>query len=207
MDRWKELWRPLAAIGVIGVMAAFPYLRGTRVPLLGYADLGFHELGHLIGYILPISERVTAGLGSFTQIAVPLGLAIYFFWRRRDAVAGSIMTAWAGTSAWDASVYIADAPYERLPLIGGDHDWAFLLGPGELDMLQRADEIAAFVSFAGALALGLAAVISMMQPFLASRERLAALPNERSIADLPVREPVWSAQYQAHPPRGNTLPR
>ena len=38
--------------------------------------------------------------------------------------------AWAGTSAHEASIYIADAPYERLELIGGYHDWAFVLGPG-----------------------------------------------------------------------------
>ncbi len=29
----------------------------------------------------------------------------------------------------DVSIYIADAPFQRLPLIGGSHDWAYLLGP------------------------------------------------------------------------------
>ena len=31
----------------------------------------------------------------------------------------AFVLAWAGASAWDVSVYIADAPYQRLALIGG----------------------------------------------------------------------------------------
>jgi hypothetical protein len=205
VTNWKSLWRPLTAAGVILVMAFFPFVRETRVPLLGYVDLGFHELGHLIGYIFPISERLTAALGSITQISVPLGLAVYFLWLRKDRVAGGLMLAWAGTSAWDASVYIADAPYERLQLIGGDHDWAFLLGPTEFNNYEIADELAAFVEFMGGLSLAAGLLVCLAVP--AKRwfdERNADRRSER-VADLPVREVKWRGEGPEGRP-GNTLP-
>jgi hypothetical protein len=90
--------------------------------------------------------------GSFLQVAVPLGLAYYFGYLRRDAAGGGFCLVWAGASAWDVSVYIADAPVQALPLIGGgQHDWAYLLGPNGWDALHLADEIAGFIDFSGAV--------------------------------------------------------
>lgn len=60
----------------------------------------------------------------------------------------AVCLAWAGTAARDASVYIADAPVEALPLIGGDHDWAFLLAPH----LDWAEPLATATRFAGLVA-------------------------------------------------------
>lgn len=205
MNNWKSLWRPLSAAAVILVLAYFVYVMDTRVPLLGYVDLGFHELGHLIGYIIPISERLTAALGSITQIAVPLGLAVYFLWWRKDQVAGGLMLAWAGTSAWDASVYIADAPYERLQLIGGDHDWAFLLGPTEFNNYAIADDLAAFVEFTGAISLTIGLFICLSIPV---RNRLAdqrASARSEQLSELPVREVRWHGEGPEGR-AGNTLP-
>lgn len=103
------------------------FVRGDRVPLLGLVDLGFHELGHLLTY--PFPEPVTAIMGSVAQIAVPLGVALYFLLLRQDRLAGGLCLAWAATSAQNVSVYIADAPTQALPLLGdGIHDWAFVLG-------------------------------------------------------------------------------
>lgn len=97
------------------------------MPLLGLVDLGFHELGHLLTY--PFPDVVTAMMGSVTQVAVPLGVALYFLLVRRDRLGGGLCLAWAATSAQNASVYIADAPTQALPLLGdGIHDWAFVLG-------------------------------------------------------------------------------
>ena len=62
-------------------------------------------------------------------MALPLAIAAYFLLVRREIVSAMLCLAWAGTSAHDASAYIADAPYERLELIGGIHDWAYALGP------------------------------------------------------------------------------
>ncbi len=101
--------------------------------------------------------------GSGTQVAVPLGLAVYFLAFRRDVVAGSLMVAWTGTSLGDASVYIADAPFQRLPLLypGATHDWAWLLGPEGFDAMAAAGTIAATVA-----ALGVACVLMAMGALL-----------------------------------------
>lgn len=96
---------------------------------------------------LPLPDLCTAMAGSVVQVAVPL--AVRFMWRR-EPLSAMLRRAWAGTSARDASVYAADAPGEELELIGGDHDWAFALGPEGPDLLDRAGAIAAAV--AGSLA-------------------------------------------------------
>ena len=57
------------------------------------------------------------------------------------------------TNFQDASVYIADAPYQRLELIGGEHDWAFVLGHEGLDRLHQAAQIASTVRGIGVLIL------------------------------------------------------
>lgn len=114
-----------AALAACVVLAWIAFVRADRVPLLSAADLGFHELGHMLFMWAP--EGLYTFAGSGTQVAVPLGLAAYFGFARRDRLAAALMLAWAATSAQNVSVYIADAPYERLELIGGYHDWAFLL--------------------------------------------------------------------------------
>jgi hypothetical protein len=156
---WRNTWRYIA--GVVGclVIGAYPFVLGKSVPLLGLVDLGFHELGHLLTYPLPAVATATAG--SATQILVPLGLAGYFFFRgNRDLLAAGLCLAWAGTSAADVAVYVADAPYEALQLIGGDHDWAFILG--RLDLLEASGKIAALIRGGGAVLVlaGLAACLA-----------------------------------------------
>ena len=158
----ENTWRHLTGAIACLFMGYFAFVRSTRVPLLGLVDLGFHELGHLLTYWLP--DVVTAAMGSINQVAVPLGIALYFlFWpgRTRDWMAGGLCLAWAGTSAQDVSVYIADAPYQRLHLIGGYHDWAFVLGPDHLDHLDWAAELATIVKMSGGglLIAGIAACV------------------------------------------------
>jgi hypothetical protein len=148
---------PVRAIqGAAGAAAClllgwFAFVRGARVPLLSLVDLGFHELGHMVMMWAP--RLVYFAAGSASQILVPLGLSAYFFAIRRDAVGGGLCLAWAGTSAQNVSVYVADAPYQRLPLIGGLHDWAFILGPAHLNLLASAHAIAAVVDVFGVLCL------------------------------------------------------
>lgn len=150
-------WQAGAAAAFTVVLAYVSYGRGHQVPLLALVDLGFHELGHLVTYPLP--DLVTAAMGSVTQVAVPLGLAAYFCWWRNELPQAAVCTAWAGTSARDASLYIADAPYERLQLIGGDHDWAFFFN--DLGHLEWSAGVATAVKVTGAVmlvaALGLCA--------------------------------------------------
>jgi len=177
----RSVCRSLAGVGACLALGYFAFVRGNRVPLLGGVDLGFHELGHLLTYVFP--DVITASMGSITQIAVPLGLAIYFVWAREDRVAGGVCLAWASTSAQDASIYIADAPYQVLQLIGGEHDWAFVLGPEHLNILDRADTVAAVVKGSGFMMLLAGITICAASPFLEKRKRMAA--ERAALAETP----------------------
>jgi hypothetical protein len=140
-----ERWKYLLGMGLCLVLGWIAFVRKAQVPLLSLVDLGFHELGHLV--TRPLPEVLMFMAGSVAQIAVPVGLAVYFL-IRRDRFSGAMCFAWAGTSARDVAVYIADAPFQRLELIGGEHDWAFILGE-HWHALDQAGAIAAAVSVLG----------------------------------------------------------
>lgn len=174
----RHLYGAIAGVAACLALGYFAFVKGTRVPLLGGVDLGFHELGHLVTYVFP--DVITAAMGSITQVAVPVGLAVYFLWARKDPVAGGICLAWASTSAQDASVYIADAPYQMLQLIGGEHDWAFVLGPEHLNMLDKAHAIAASVKGFGFLMLLTGITICAASPLIEQRKQAK---EDRATAD------------------------
>lgn len=156
------LARPLAAVVAVGLLAWFPIVAGTRVPLLGFFDLGMHELGHLVTFPLP--QPLTAAAGSLTQILVPLGLAAYFLLWRGERMSAAICVAWGGANFYDVAVYVADAPYQRLALLGGDnvyHDWAYLLGPEVTDALSWANELATTLRILGIVAFVAAVVVAL----------------------------------------------
>lgn len=174
----------LAAAAACALALWWAFIVGERVPLLWGVDLGFHELGHLLTAWMP--GLLSPMAGSVTQVAVPLGLAVYFGIVRRQPLSASLMLAWAATSAQNASVYIADAPTQYLPLLGnGLHDWAYVLA-GHLDW---AAPLARTVWSAGLLlaigGLGLA-VLPLAEPFV--RGRLDARRRAR-LATLPRHEP------------------
>ena len=186
--RWAQ---HVGALALIGILLWFPVVRGARVPLLWAADLGFHELGHLLA--VPLGQTTHFLAGSTTQVLVPLGLAGYFWIRQRHHIAAALMLAWAATATYDAAVYIADAPYQRLPLIGGHHDWAFLLT--RWDALHRAETIASVVRLGGLL-VGVAAVTVCAVPLFADvRLRLRARRRLAEATDRPVREIRWRGHH------------
>ena len=155
-------------LGVLG------FTGDGRVPVLAWINLALHEFGHVATALLP--DLVTAAMGSVTQVAIPLAIAGYFLWRR-ELVSGMLCLAWAGTSAHDASVYIADAPYERLELIGGYHDWAFVFGPEGLDAMERSGQVAAVVDAAGLALVAIAAAGCLARPLLWGRAAPWARPG------------------------------
>jgi hypothetical protein len=132
---------------------------GERVALLAMFDLGIHELGHLL--FRPFGMVASFIMGSGLQVLVPLALASYFWIRQRDHVAAGWLMTWGATSMQDTSVYIADAPHRALQLIGGTHDWWWLLR--RWDRLDLADEIASGVWGIG-LVLGLAGMALILWP-------------------------------------------
>lgn len=157
----------MIACAIIGF---FPFVRDTRVPVLGLFDLGMHELGHLL--FLWAGETAHFLAGSVVQVLVPMGLSAYFWMFRRDLAATAFLGAWAGASLWDVSVYVADAPFERLQLIGGDHDWAFLLH--KYDVMHLAVPLAASIRVAGGVAVIAAVGLAAAGPWLEDRLRKPA---------------------------------
>lgn len=157
---WRALIKPAAAtaFGIILLWVAFGL--NQRVPLLAMFDLGIHELGHLV--FRPFGMVASFVMGSGLQILVPFGLATYFWFWQRDRVSTGLLMAWGATSMQDVSVYVADAPYRSLQLIGGTHDWWWLLG--RWNRIHLADEIADGVWFAGLL-LGITGLGLIVVPF------------------------------------------
>lgn len=163
-------WGRYAVAAILGgIVAWFAFVAHREVPILDWFDLGIHEVGHLVFAFMPRMVMFLAG--SVAQVLVPLALALYFGFARRDAAGGGFCLVWAGASMWDVSVYIADAPVQALPLIGGgQHDWAFLLGPDGWGVMHLADEIAGFVEYSGAvlaatgILIALWAMVSGMRP-------------------------------------------
>lgn len=186
-------WQHLLAGCVSIAMLLVAFVGGRRVPLLGYADLGFHELGHLL--TVPFGTTISFLMGSGTQVLVPLGLAGYFWFKRRDMLAAGLMLVWTATSMQDASVYIADAPYQRLPLIGGHHDWAYLLN--QWNVIDRAEGIAGFVWFVG-LMVGIGGLAPVAwRPATEVFARVEQHRRRRYAASLPIRrarrfDPPWT---------------
>lgn len=162
----RLLWRDLAGALACLVLGLLGFTGDGRVPVLAWINLCIHEFGHVATSVLP--EVITAAMGSVTQVAVPLAIAAYFL-ARRELVSGMLCLAWAGTSAHEASVYIADAPYERLELIGGYHDWAFVLGPEGLDALGRAGQVAGAVNAVGIALVATAVAGCLARPLLWGR--------------------------------------
>lgn len=154
----KEATPVVASIVV--VVCAWAMVRDTHPVLLGWANLGFHELGHLVGYITSPPEWIVASMGCAFEIGVPLGAAAFLWFLRRDRWGAGACLAWAATAFRSAAVYVADAPYERLQLIGGEHDWAFVLGT-HFNRLDLADDLARLLRIGGWLSLAVGVVVTI----------------------------------------------
>jgi hypothetical protein len=157
---WKSTFQWIVAIVVACLLAWLTYSREGWVPWLSNVDLGVHELGHMLAFWAP--DLLVQVAGSFLQVAVPLALGGYFWWRH-DRLAVVLTAAWAAESLNNVSVYIYDATRMQLPLLGDDgsgagHDWHNILS--RLGLLDHTDAIAYTVrGLSGALfalAFGLA---------------------------------------------------
>lgn len=152
-------------------MVAWVHVTGRDFIVTGLVDLGIHELGHLLA--IAFGQTIHFLAGSALQVAAPLGLAAYFWWRQ-DAAASAFMLAWTSTSMVDVSIYMADARDRQLPLIGGTHDWGWLFRHwGGLDMAQP---VAGFFRFLAAL-VGMAAIAWLGQQVWVAWQQRAA-PTE-----------------------------
>jgi hypothetical protein len=176
--------RWLAGVAAVVVMWWIGFESDGRIPIVTYVNLGIHEFGHFVTYVF--SDLVTALMGSIAQVAVPGALAGYFLFVRGDWVAAGICLAWGATSALEVAVYVEDAPKRELELIGGTHDWAFILGPDGYDAIERARPLAETIRQGAAAALfsGLALCVAS-----AFRHRPHGDPTASASAATPVSSP------------------
>ncbi len=158
---WRTTVQWVVAAAVTALLAWLTYSLGGWIPILSAFDLGVHEFGHLLTFWAP--PLLCSLAGSFLQVAAPLGLAGYFWWRR-DEFAVILMVAWVAENLHNVSVYIGDAEVMILPLFGDDgsgagHDWHNILG--QMGRLGATDQIANVVMTLSVIlfvvALGLAA--------------------------------------------------
>ncbi len=159
---WQLTWQWVVAAVLTALLAWLTYSRGGWIPILSAFDLGVHEFGHLLTMWAP--PLLCSFAGSLLQVAAPLLLAGYFWWRR-DQFAVVLMVAWAAENLHNVAVYIADAQVMVLPLFGDDgsgagHDWHTILL--ELNALESTDQLALVVRTASVIvfvvAFGLAAL-------------------------------------------------
>ena len=159
---WRRTWQWVVAAAVTVLLAWLTYSRGGWIPILSAFDLGVHEFGHLLTMWAP--PLLCSLAGSILQVAAPLFLGGYFWWRR-DSLAAILMVAWSAENLHNVSVYVADAQVMVLALFGDDgsgagHDWHNILGA--LGWLEATDRIALVVKTGSVIlfvvALGLAAL-------------------------------------------------
>ncbi|HYH58359.1 MAG TPA: hypothetical protein VD790_03955 [Thermoleophilaceae bacterium] len=173
--------RWLAGLGLVLAMWWVAFEQGDRIPLLTYVNLGVHELGHMLTYSW--SELNTMLAGSVLQVAVPILVAAYFFFRRDDWVAAGVCLVWAATSAIEVAIYVADAPVQQLDLIGGRHDWAYILGPDGYAAMDQADSIATQIRDGAWIATVLGFVLCLAAPLRGRRaQEEATEPASRATA-------------------------
>lgn len=119
-------------------MILYFVVRHGKYSLIDNADLIIHEAGHFFfGFM---GNFIQAAGGTLMQILFPSFLSWYFF-RNGYRIGFQIFIFWLGQNLLNISVYVADAPLRRLPLLGnGKHDWCYLLG--QLNLLDHANEVA-----------------------------------------------------------------
>lgn len=151
-NRALAVLRWIVSALMVVTVAWLSFTRNGWVPFLSGVDLGVHEFGHLLFAWAPFLVVATAG--SAVQVAAPMALASYFWWRG-DRLGAALLLGWLGMSLHNVAVYVGDAQRMVLPLFGDDgsgagHDWHNILGA--LGLLQQTDVLAGLVTAAAALA-------------------------------------------------------
>ncbi len=170
-DTPRAAWNLIAsALFMVGLIVwSAPYFK------ISLDDLGFdpgpmhgvhlviHEAGHAIPMMIGAPHTFMVFMGSGLQVLFPLGIAVAFYIKNRDAYGAAVCLWWAGHAALDVAPYIADARALELPLLGGGtgreiegHDWEYLLT--HWNALSHDTHIAAQVALGGRLTMAAAFV-------------------------------------------------
>ncbi len=142
-------------LGALLILSWKVFARGIAIEPPGFflgildgANLIFHEAGHIL--FSPFGDFMQYLGGSLMQILIPAICAIYF-WLHQQRSSSAVTLFWAGESLTNVAIYVADARRMELPLIGGDHDWNYLLDA--LNLLNHADSLGDFVFVLGVLTI------------------------------------------------------
>jgi len=122
-------------------------------------DLIIHEAGHWI--FIFFGEMISVIGGSFNQILIPFIFSVYFF-LRRDFYSAYLIFMWFGYNIVNVSVYMSDALYMNLPLLGGDsviHDWNYILG--KFNLLNQAHLLGSITRTIGIFVIITGAVLAV----------------------------------------------
>jgi len=148
----RQYWT-LTRVPVLLILGAFTmshlWLSSQWVFIDG-VNVVFHEAGHFV--LSWAGDTVYFLGGTLGQLAWPGGLALYFWFKRRERFAATACAWWFGENLVNIARYMRDAPYEELPLVGGDtHDWNHLFG--KWHMLGKAESMANTFRFVGAVVM------------------------------------------------------
>ncbi len=147
----RRLYWTLTRVPVLVLLAWFTashLLLSSEWVFIDGVNLVFHEAGH---YLFSWGGRTLHFLGgTLGQLMWPVGLGLYFWFKRRQRFAAVTCTWWFGENLINIARYMHDAPVEELPLVGGDtHDWAYLFG--KWDIMRQARPIADNIRWVGAV--------------------------------------------------------
>jgi hypothetical protein len=147
IQRRLDVWKAIGALLVCALYGWFALVRNAQTPVLEFADIAVHEMGHKV--FSPFGELTMLIMGSGSQVLFPLLLGVMFAVWKRNLIAWGVCWAWAANAMSDAARYIYDAPRGELALLGGDGsglgDWTRILGPEHLDKVYLAERLAADV--------------------------------------------------------------
>ena len=139
-------WKPVSTLAFVFLSALFlahiiffpkePVLKDWAFlsSFFYSVNLLFHEAGHFLFAIFGNRTLTILG-GSLNQLLIPLIVLITFFYKRDTAGTGFALF-WFFGNFLDVGIYMADARFLKLPLIGGlgmeAHDWRNLFNQFDL---------------------------------------------------------------------------
>jgi hypothetical protein len=150
IQRRLDIWKAAGALVLCAFYGWFALVRNAQTPILEFADIAVHEVGHKL--FSPFGELIMLIMGSGFQVLFPLVLGVVFAVWKHNLIAWGVCWAWAANAMCDAARYIYDAPRGELMLLGGGGglgDWSRILGPEHYDKLYLADRLAADVRTLG----------------------------------------------------------
>ena len=153
MSITKDRFGNILGVSVASLYAVYYASTFSQWHFIDYADLIFHEAGHVI--FMVFGEFISVCMGSGLQILLPLSIALYFFYHHQK-ISATVCLMWVGINLINVSVYAKDAIAMQLPLLGGDsvvHDWHYILSM--LNILPATPIVAAVLYGLGIFAIGI----------------------------------------------------